>query len=166
MTLVGPDVPFSKLLALGIDGVVVSNGPGDPASYDTTTIKQLLDAKIPLFGICLGHQLLALAAGAATVKLTAGHHGINHPVLDLATKRIFITSQNHNFVVATSDLFDVTHRSLFDNTIAGIRHKEAPAFGFQGHPEASCGPHDALSLFTQFIGLLCQSKKRASLSSL
>lgn len=138
------------------DGVFLSNGPGDPepCDYAIKTIKNLLDVDIPLFGICLGHQLLALASGAQTVKMKFGHHGANHPVKDLATGEVMITSQNHGFAVAQDNLpacLKVTHISLFDNSIQGIARVDKPAFGFQGHPEASPGPHDAGGLFGQFI---------------
>jgi len=141
------------------DGVFLSNGPGDPepCDYAVTAIRQLLDKKIPLFGICLGHQLLSLAAGATTEKMKFGHHGANHPVQDLATQEVVITSQNHGFTVSERGLpacLEITHRSLFDQTIQGVRHRNAPAFGFQGHPEASPGPHDVAPLFDQFVGLM------------
>ncbi len=142
-----------------IDGVFLSNGPGDPepCTYAIDTIRLMLKVKIPMFGICLGHQLLALAAGAKTMKMKFGHHGANHPVRDMVRDDIMITSQNHGFAVDEEQLPDsleVTHRSLFDHTIQGIRHRHCPAFSFQGHPEASPGPHDCARLFDQFIELM------------
>lgn len=147
------------VLELEPDGVFLSNGPGDPepCDYAIVAIQQLLERKTPLFGICLGHQLLSLASGATTEKMKFGHHGANHPVQNLATKAVVITSQNHGFTVSEKDLpasLEVTHRSLFDQTIQGVRHREAPAFGFQGHPEASPGPHDVGHLFDEFIELM------------
>ncbi|MFU8876823.1 MAG: glutamine-hydrolyzing carbamoyl-phosphate synthase small subunit, partial [Wenzhouxiangellaceae bacterium] len=152
LTVVPADFPLDDALALQPDGVMLSNGPGDPepCGYAVETIRGLLEKNIPTFGICLGHQLLALAAGAKTVKLKFGHHGANHPVQDLATGRVMITSQNHGFAVDEASLpagVSATHRSLFDGTLQGIRLKNAPAFGFQGHPEASPGPHDLRGLF-------------------
>ena len=137
----------------------MSNGPGDPepCDYAITAIKTLLDKDIPIFGICLGHQLLAIASGARSMKMKFGHHGANHPVQDLTTKRVMITSQNHGFAVDEKQLpnnLEVTHVSLFDGTLQGIRRKDKPAFSFQGHPEASPGPHDASELFDHFIELM------------
>ena len=137
------------------DGVFLSNGPGDPAAvkYGIRTVRDIL-GKIPIFGICLGHQILAIALGAKTYKLKFGHRGINHPVKNLTNNRVFITSQNHGFTVKENSLpkdIMVTHRSLFDGTIQGIKHKELPFFSFQGHPEASPGPHDIKLLFGQFL---------------
>ncbi len=148
-----------SVLAMQPDGVMLSNGPGDPepCSYAIAAIEKLLETRMPIFGICLGHQLLALANGAQTEKMKFGHHGINHPVQCLQSKRTFITSQNHGFTVseeALPDCLSVTHRSLFDNTIQGIEHKTLPAFSFQGHPEASPGPHDICSLFDRFTQLM------------
>ena len=139
-----------------IGGVFLSNGPGDPLVLkdEVETVKALLEAKIPMFGICLGHQLLSVAHGYNTYKMKFGHHGANHPVIDLATKKVMISSQNHGFAVSETDLPDnieVTHRSLFDDSIQGIRRTDKKAFGFQGHPEASPGPHDVVDLFDQFI---------------
>ena len=153
--------PAATVLAMKPDGVFLSNGPGDPepCDYAITAITELLAKKIPLFGICLGHQLLALAAGATTEKMKFGHHGANHPVQDLATKVVAITSQNHGFTVSDQNLpeqLEVTHRSLFDQSIQGVRHLRAPAFGFQGHPEASPGPHDVAGLFDQFAELMAE----------
>jgi carbamoyl-phosphate synthase small subunit len=141
------------------DGVFLSNGPGDPepCDYAITAIRELLETDIPLFGICLGHQLLGLACGARTVKMKFGHHGANHPVQDLDTGLVMITSQNHGFAVDEDSLpaqVEATHRSLFDGSLQGIRHRERPAFGFQGHPEASPGPHDLAPLFDRFIELM------------
>jgi carbamoyl-phosphate synthase small subunit len=140
-------------------GVFLSNGPGDPepCAYAIAAIKELLDAGMPLFGICLGHQLLALASGAGTEKMKFGHHGANHPVQDLRSGRVMITSQNHGFAVADAalpDCLEVTHRSLFDGSLQGIARTDRPAFSFQGHPEASPGPHDAAGLFDHFISLM------------
>ncbi len=138
------------------DGIFLSNGPGDPdpCQYAIDAIREFLTTDIPVFGICLGHQLLSLAAGARTEKMKFGHHGANHPVQDLRDNRVLITSQNHGFAVDESSLPSVltaTHRSLFDGSLQGVRHTNAPAFGFQGHPEASPGPHDILYLFDDFI---------------
>ena len=148
-----------EILALKPDGVFLSNGPGDPepCDYAVNTISLLLDKAVPLFGICLGYQLLALASGANTIKMKFGHHGANHPVLDLATGRVMISSQNHGFAVDAESLNEqlaITHVSLFDNSLQGIRRLDVPAFGFQGHPEASPGPHDVAALFDQFIQLM------------
>lgn len=145
-----------EITALNPDGVFLSNGPGDPepCDYAITAIRELLEKSIPLFGICLGHQLLALAAGGSTEKMKFGHHGGNHPVIDLETKRVMITSQNHGFAVSEENMpasIIPTHRSLFDGTLQGIQIADKPAFSFQGHPEASPGPHDVLPLFDKFI---------------
>ena len=151
--------PASELLATRPDGVFLSNGPGDPepCTYAIEAIREILASGTPLFGICLGHQLLGLACGARTVKMKFGHHGANHPVQDLRTGRVMITSQNHGFAVDEESLPDsliATHRSLFDRSLQGIAHTRAPAFSFQGHPEGSPGPHDVLPLFDQFIDLM------------
>ncbi len=156
VTVVPAKTPVTDVLAMDPDGVFLSNGPGDPApcDYAIKSIQQLMAQGVPLFGICLGHQLLGLACGAKTVKMKFGHHGANHPVQDLNSKRVYITSQNHGFAVEESSLPDgveVTHKSLFDGSLQGIRLKDRPAFGFQGHPEASPGPHDVAYLFDQFI---------------
>ena len=148
-----------EVLALKPDGVFLSNGPGDPepCDYAITAIARILETGLPVFGICLGHQLLALASGARTIKMPHGHHGANHPVQDLDTGRVMITSQNHGFAVDESTLpanVRVTHRSLFDGTNQGIALTNAPAFSFQGHPEASPGPQDVAPLFDQFISLM------------
>jgi carbamoyl-phosphate synthase small subunit len=152
----------SDVLAMKPDGVFLSNGPGDPApcDYAIAAIKQIVAASMPTFGICLGHQLLGLAAGAKTLKMKFGHHGANHPVQDLATKKVFITSQNHGFAVDESSLpanVRVTHKSLFDSTCQGIALNDKPAFSFQGHPEASPGPHEVSYLFDQFIDMMDKS---------
>jgi len=156
VTVFPADTPVERVLALEPDGVMLSNGPGDPepCDYAIAAIGELLERRVPLFGICLGHQLLALASGARTEKMKFGHHGANHPVQDLASGRVMITSQNHGFAVDEASLPDhlqATHRSLFDGSLQGIAHRDRPAFGFQGHPEASPGPHDAAFLFDRFI---------------
>lgn len=156
MTVVPATTSAADVLDLNPDGVFLSNGPGDPepCDYAIAAIRELLDVEIPLFGICLGHQLLGLAAGASTMKMKFGHHGANHPVQDLATSQVMITSQNHGFAVDEESLPDnvtATHRSLFDGSLQGIEFTDRPAFGFQGHPEASPGPHDLLPLFERFI---------------
>ncbi|MGR8947525.1 MAG: glutamine-hydrolyzing carbamoyl-phosphate synthase small subunit [Gammaproteobacteria bacterium] len=148
--------PAEDVIKLHPDGVFLSNGPGDPepCDYAINAIKQILETGIPIFGICLGHQLLALACGAQTRKMKFGHHGANHPVAELATGEVLITSQNHGFSVdenSLPDCLELTHRSLFDQTVQGISHKHLPAYGFQGHPEASPGPHDVQPLFDKFI---------------
>ena len=156
MTVVPATTSAEEALALGPDGIFLSNGPGDPepCDYAITAIREFLNIDIPIFGICLGHQLLALAAGAQTIKMKFGHHGANHPVQDLETGQVMITSQNHGFAVDEQSLPDnvvATHRSLFDGTLQGIAIMDRAAFGFQGHPEASPGPHDLLPLFERFI---------------
>lgn len=148
--------PAEEVLALGVDGAFLSNGPGDPepCDYAIGAIRALVDSGLPTFGICLGHQLLALASGAQTVKMKFGHHGANHPVVDLASGRVMITSQNHGFAVDEDSLPDnlrATHRSLFDGSLQGIERVDRSAFSFQGHPEASPGPHDVDPLFARFI---------------
>lgn len=147
------------VLAMQPDGVFLSNGPGDPepCDYAIRAIQEILDVGIPIFGICLGHQLLALASGAKTIKMKFGHHGANHPVDDIENNIVMITSQNHGFAVDEKSLPDnlvATHRSLFDGSLQGIHRTDKPAFSFQGHPEASPGPHDAASLFDHFIDLM------------
>lgn len=149
----------TQALAHEPDGIFLSNGPGDPdpCAYAIETIQGLLKAKVPVFGICLGMQLLALAAGAQTIKMKHGHHGANHPVKDLKTGQVLITSQNHGFCVDASTIpasLELTHKSLFDGTPQGISHLDCPAFGFQGHPEASPGPQDCRYLFDRFVGLM------------
>lgn len=158
--------PVAEILSNNYDGVFLSNGPGDPqpCDYAIANIKVLLKNNIPVFGICLGHQLLALASGAKTTKMKFGHHGANHPVQDLKTKQVMITSQNHGFMVDGSSVLDeqlnITHTSLFDDSIQGIELKNKPAFSFQGHPEASPGPHDLLPLFKKFTQLMTQEVKK------
>ena len=156
VTVVPAQTGFDAVMALKPDGVFLSNGPGDPepCDYAIELAKQVMAAGKPLFGICLGHQILALASGASTEKMNHGHHGANHPVQDLANKTVMVTSQNHGFTVSDKDLPDtlvVTHRSLFDGTVQGIKRTDTPAYSFQGHPEASPGPHDAKYLFDAFI---------------
>ncbi len=163
LTVVPAQTPASEVLALNPDGVFLSNGPGDPAAceYAIQNIKILLEKNLPLFGICLGFQLMALACGAKTVKMKFGHHGANHPVEDADEKRVHITSQNHSFAVDDKSLpsqFKITHRSLFDGSLQGIAHTTKPAFAFQGHPEASPGPHDIVELFDRFIVMLQERK--------
>ncbi len=159
ITVVPAKTPASEVMKLKPDGVFLSNGPGDPepCDYAIAAIRQLAELKLPLFGICLGHQLLGLASGARTVKMKFGHHGANHPVQDLASKAVMITSQNHGFAVDEASLPDnlrPTHRSLFDGTLQGVERSDIPAFSFQGHPEASPGPHDVAPLFDRFIELM------------
>jgi carbamoyl-phosphate synthase small subunit len=151
------------VLALKPDGVFLSNGPGDPepCDYAIAAIRVLLAEKVPIFGICLGHQLLGLAAGARTMKMKFGHHGANHPVIDLATGRVMISSQNHGFAIDEGSLpptVRVTHRSLFDGSNQGIALTDVPAFSFQGHPEASPGPRDVEGLFDNFVELILSAK--------
>jgi carbamoyl-phosphate synthase small subunit len=155
VTVVPATTSAADVLALAPDGIFLSNGPGDPepCDYAIKAIGELLETDIPIFGICLGHQLLALASGAKSVKMKFGHHGANHPVQDLGSGRVLITSQNHGFAVDDTTLppnLAVTHRSLFDGTLQGIARTDKPAYGFQGHPEASPGPHDVAPLFEQF----------------
>jgi carbamoyl-phosphate synthase small subunit len=171
MTVVPATTTADEAMALLPDGIFLSNGPGDPGpcDYAITAIREFLDLGIPVFGICLGHQLLALAAGAKTEKMKFGHHGANHPVQNLATGQVMITSQNHGFAVDEDSLPDnvePTHRSLFDATLQGIAFKDKPAFSFQGHPEASPGPHDLLPLFERFIHDMDNKKRTMSKSIL
>ena len=159
LTVVPAETSAQEVLSLKPDGIFLSNGPGDPepCAYAIAAIQEFLNTGIPVFGICLGFQLLCLACGARTVKMKFGHHGANHPVIDLNSERVFITSQNHGFCVDEDTLpptLTATHRSLFDNTLQGVAHRDKPAFGFQGHPEASPGPHDIQSLFSQFVELM------------
>ncbi|MDX1625573.1 MAG: glutamine-hydrolyzing carbamoyl-phosphate synthase small subunit [Wenzhouxiangellaceae bacterium] len=166
VTVVPAKFPVAEVLEMKPDGVLLSNGPGDPepCDYAIEAIRELLGKSVPTFGICLGHQLLALAAGARTVKMKFGHHGANHPVRDLETGQVLITSQNHGFAVDEDSLPDgvvATHRSLFDGTLQGIRIEGRPAFGFQGHPEASPGPHDLRPLFEAFVDSMRGSDAQA-----
>lgn len=159
LTVVPARMPAREVLRLNPDGVFLSNGPGDPepCDYAIAAIRELLDRGVPMLGICLGHQLLGLASGARTVKMKFGHHGGNHPVLDLDTGRVMISSQNHGFAVDEATLptnLRPTHRSLFDGSLQGIARTDRPAFSFQGHPEASPGPHDVAPLFDRFLALL------------
>jgi carbamoyl-phosphate synthase small subunit len=159
LTVLPAQTPAAEVLKLKPDGVFLSNGPGDPepCTYAIEAIRTIVDTGLPVFGICLGHQLLGLASGARTVKMKFGHHGANHPVLDVKSGRVMITSQNHGFAVDEASLpsnLRVTHRSLFDNTIQGMERTDKPAFCFQGHPEASPGPHDVSPLFDRFIGMM------------
>ena len=159
LTVVPATTSAEAVLDLEPDGVFLSNGPGDPepCDYAIDAIGKLLERNVPLFGICLGHQLLALASGAKTLKMPHGHHGANHPVKDLRTEQVVITSQNHGFAVdadSLPDCLEATHRSLFDGTLQGVRRTDRPAFGFQGHPEASPGPQDCQYLFDEFIELM------------
>ena len=161
LTVVPAQTPAAEVLAMQPDGVFLSNGPGDPepCDYAIAAIREFIARKVPLFGICLGHQLLALAAGARTVKMANGHHGANHPVQSLEDGRVLITSQNHGFAVDESSLpanVRVIHRSLFDGTNQGIELTDAPAFSFQGHPEASPGPHDVSPLFDRFVASMAK----------
>ena len=167
VTLVPAQTPAGDVLAQEPDGVFLSNGPGDPepCDYAIAAIREILAAGLPTFGICLGHQLLGLASGARTAKMKFGHHGANHPVQDLDSGRVMITSQNHGFAVDESTLpanLRATHRSLFDGSLQGIHRTDCPAFGFQGHPEASPGPHDAAPLFDHFIELMRQHRGSAT----
>ncbi len=163
VTVVPAQTPAEDVLALKPDGVFLSNGPGDPepCDYAIAAIRRFLAEKIPTFGICLGHQLLGLAAGAKTLKMKFGHHGANHPVIDLTTGRVMISSQNHGFAIDETTLpanVKVTHRSLFDGSNQGIAVTDAPAFSFQGHPEASPGPRDVEGLFDDFVKLILSAK--------
>ena len=165
LTLVPAQTSMASVMALNPDGVFLSNGPGDPEAcdYAIRAAKEFLEAGVPLFGICLGFQILGLACGARSLKMTFGHHGANHPVIELSGKnRVFITSQNHGFAIdeaSLPDCLEATHRSLFDQSLQGIKHREKPAFGFQGHPEASPGPHDLEGIFIEFIRLMTNAVK-------
>ncbi|MFP4262115.1 MAG: glutamine-hydrolyzing carbamoyl-phosphate synthase small subunit [Halomonas sp.] len=159
LTVVPAQTPAAEVLALAPDGIFLANGPGDPepCDYAITAIREILESGIPLFGICLGHQLLALASGARTVKMGHGHHGANHPVQDLESGHVMITSQNHGFAADEASLpanVRATHRSLFDGTLQGIERTDRPAFSFQGHPEASPGPKDVAPLFDRFVAMM------------
>jgi carbamoyl-phosphate synthase small subunit len=165
VTVVPAQTGAAEVLELAPDGVFLSNGPGDPepCDYAIRAVQQFLETDLPVFGICLGHQILGLASGARTVKMKFGHHGANHPVQDLESGRVFISSQNHGFAVDEATLPETvraTHRSLFDGSLQGLAFKEHPAFGFQGHPEASPGPHDLRALFERFNGLMLQRLQR------
>ena len=165
LVVVPAETPYEQVVAENPDGVFLSNGPGDPepCDYAIDAIKLMLKDKIPLFGICLGHQLLALASGATTEKMVHGHHGANHPVQDLQTGEVLITSQNHGFAVKEESLpsnLQCTHKSLFDGTVQGIARTDTPAFGFQGHPEASPGPRDCAILFNRFMKSMSISQKK------
>ncbi len=166
VTVVPARSSAAEIMALAPDGVFLSNGPGDPqpCDYAIEAIQALLKAQVPLFGICLGYQLLAIASGAKTEKMKFGHHGANHPVIDLNTGGVMISSQNHGFAVDRSSLQSslvATHESLFDHSLQGIRHRDCPAYGFQGHPEASPGPHDVESIFDPFIGMMRERRADA-----
>jgi carbamoyl-phosphate synthase small subunit len=159
VTVVPAKTSADEVMAMKPDGVFLSNGPGDPepCDYAIKAISDLLKKRIPVFGICLGHQLLGLASGAKTIKMKFGHHGANHPVQDTESGQVMITSQNHGFAVDPESLpnnLKITHISLFDGSLQGIARTDCPAFSFQGHPEASPGPHDVSSLFDRFIGLM------------
>ncbi len=159
VTVVPAKTTAEHVLSLKPDGVFLSNGPGDPEPcvYAIEAIREIIKSNKPIFGICLGHQLLSLASGAKTIKMKFGHHGANHPVTDLKTSRVMITSQNHGFAVDEAflpDTLKITHKSLFDQSVQGVCRKDKPVFGFQGHPEASPGPHDISALFDQFINLI------------
>jgi len=165
VTVVPAQTPADEVLAMNPDGVFLSNGPGDPepCDYAIAAIQQVLEKKLPVFGICLGHQLLSLASGARTVKMKFGHHGANHPVQDLASGQVLITSQNHGFAVDEKTLPDhlkATHKSLFDGSLQGVERTDCPAFSFQGHPEASPGPHDVAPLFDRFIDSMRDSMRQ------
>lgn len=163
LTIVPADTSAEEVLAMNPDGVFLSNGPGDPepCDYAIDAIKVFCEKQLPLFGICLGHQLLALASGANTIKMETGHHGANHPVQDLASGKVLITSQNHGFAADEKTLpenLKATHRSLFDGTLQGVERTDCPAFSFQGHPEASPGPHDVAPLFDRFVTMMAERK--------
>jgi carbamoyl-phosphate synthase small subunit len=162
LTVVPAQTPAAEVMAMNPDGVFLSNGPGDPepCDYAIAAIRDIVETGVPVFGICLGHQLLSLASGAQTVKMKFGHHGANHPVQDLDSKVVMITSQNHGFAVDEQTLptcLRATHRSLFDGSLQGIHRTDKPAFSFQGHPEASPGPHDVAPLFDHFVELMTAS---------
>jgi carbamoyl-phosphate synthase small subunit len=163
LTVVPARTSAAEVRALSPDGVFLSNGPGDPepCDYAIAAARELIDAGMPTFGICLGHQIMGLASGARTLKMKFGHHGANHPVKDLDTGSVMITSQNHGFAVDPASLpscLRVTHVSLFDGSIQGLARTDRPAFCFQGHPEASPGPHDIRPLFDRFIALMAQQR--------
>ncbi|TVM05710.1 MAG: glutamine-hydrolyzing carbamoyl-phosphate synthase small subunit [Halomonas sp.] len=159
LSIVPAQTPSAEVLAMQPDGIFLANGPGDPepCDYAIKAIQEVLETEIPVFGICLGHQLLALASGARTIKMSHGHHGANHPVQDLDSGRVMITSQNHGFAADEASLpanLRATHRSLFDGTLQGIERTDRPAFSFQGHPEASPGPRDVAPLFDRFVSMM------------
>ena len=163
VTVLPAQATASDALALKPDGIFLSNGPGDPepCDYAIQAARELIDQGLPTFGICLGHQIMALASGAKTIKMKFGHHGANHPVQDLSTKKVMITSQNHGFAVDPNTLPSncrVTHISLFDNSLQGFERTDRPAFCFQGHPEASPGPHDIAPLFDRFVAMMEKHK--------
>jgi carbamoyl-phosphate synthase small subunit len=165
VTVVPATTSADEVLTMNPDGVFLSNGPGDPepCTYAIAAIKTILQKQVPVFGICLGHQLLALASGAKTEKMKFGHHGANHPVQEKATGRVMISSQNHGFMVDEASLptnLEATYHSLFDGSLQGIKRTDCPAMSFQGHPEASPGPHDVEGLFDEFIGMMNKSGKR------
>ena len=167
VSVVSAKTSADKVMAMKPDGVFLSNGPGDPepCDYAIEAITEILQTDIPVFGICLGHQLLALASGAKTIKMKFGHHGANHPVQDLSTGVVMITSQNHGFAVDESSLpefLKATHRSLFDGSLQAVERTDKAAFGFQGHPEASPGPHDVAPMFDRFFELIASHKSGAS----
>jgi carbamoyl-phosphate synthase small subunit len=167
LRVVPPRTPASEVMTMGVDGVLLSNGPGDPdpCDYAIAATRELIERGMPTFGICLGHQILGLAVGAKSVKMKFGHHGANHPVIDLDTGTVAISSQNHGFAVDEATLPDsvrTTHRSLFDNSLQGIEVIGKPAFSFQGHPEASPGPHDVAPLFAKFVKMMENHKDTKS----
>ena len=169
VTVVPAQTPAEDVLAMAPDGVFLSNGPGDPepCTYAIDAIKAIVDARIPVFGICLGHQLLSLASGAKTVKMKFGHHGANHPVVNLDDRRVAITSQNHGFAVDEASLpsnLRPTHRSLFDNSLQGVERTDCLAMSFQGHPEASPGPHDLRPLFGRFVEMMRNNRNTRSVA--
>ncbi len=166
VTLLPPQSSSAEILGLGADGVLFSNGPGDPAALTQAqnTMRAVVEAGVPTFGLCLGHQLLGLALGGKTQKMKFGHHGANHPVRDLRSGRVLITSQNHGFAVAAESLpnsVEITHVSLFDGSLQGLRHRHLPTFSFQGHPEAGPGPHDASIIFDEFVASFATRKSHA-----
>jgi carbamoyl-phosphate synthase small subunit len=170
VTVVPAQTSAEDVIKLKPDGVFLSNGPGDPepCKYAIEAIREIIAQGIPIYGICLGHQLLSLASGARTMKMKFGHHGANHPVQDLISKKVMITSQNHGFAIDEESMpanLEITHRSLFDSTVQGIARSDVPAFSFQGHPEASPGPHDVAGLFDKFIDLMQSNKKQPANSS-
>jgi carbamoyl-phosphate synthase small subunit len=167
VTVVPAQTPADDVLAMSPDGVFLSNGPGDPepCTYAIEAAQDIMAAGLPIFGICLGHQILGLASGARTIKMKFGHHGANHPVLNLETKEVAITSQNHGFAVDEGSLpgnLRPTHRSLFDDSLQGVERTDCLAMGFQGHPEARPGPHDLRPIFARFIEMMSEHRARAA----